>query len=151
MLNIIFLSLSIIGFLGLIGYPLVAMFFYENIKDETIDRYLVFAFSLIFGFGISAFAASAAFSFFGIDTYFLIVLIILIFSWILYFKNRQKMKLQKITKTNLKFMITFILASLYFTKSQWDRSLNAIIFSGAGPDVPQNLMASLKASELGPN
>ncbi len=151
MLNIFALSFSIIVFLGVLGYPLVAMFFYENIKDEIIDRYLVFAFSLIFGFGISAFAASAAFSFFGIDSYFLIVLIILIFSWILYFKNRQKTKLQKINKTSLKFMITFILASLYFTKSQWDRSLNSIIFSGAGPDVPQNLMASLKANELGSN
>lgn len=151
MLNIITLSLSIIILLGLIGYPLVAMFFYENIKDEKIDRYLVFAFSLIFGFGISAFAASTAFSFFGVNTYFLIVFLFLILSWILYLKNRQKIKLQKITKTSLKFLITFILASLYFTKSQWDKSLNAIIFSGAGPDVPQNLMASLKASELGSN
>jgi len=151
MLNIILLSLSIIGCLWLIGYPLVAMFFYENIKDEKIDRYLVLAFSLIFGFGISAFAASTAFSFFGVNTYFLIVFLILILSWILYFKNRQKIKLQKITKTSLRFLITFILASLYFTKSQWDKSLNAIIFSGAGPDVPQNLMASLKASELGSN
>ena len=151
MLNIISLSLTIIVLLALVGYPLVSMFFYENIKDEKLDRYLVFAFSLIFGFGISAFAASTAFSFFGVNTYFLIMSLILILSWILYFKNRQKIRLQKITKTSLKFLITFILASLYFTKSQWDRSLNAIIFSGAGPDVPQNLMASLKASELGSN
>ena len=151
MFNIISLSLSIIVFLVLIGYPLVAMFFYENIKDEKIDRYLVLAFALIIGFGISAFAASTAFSFFGINTYFLIVFLILIFSWILYFKKRRELKSQEFTKTSLKFLITFILASLYFTKSQWDRSLNAIIFSGAGPDVPQNLMASLKASELGSN
>jgi len=151
MLNIILLSFSIIVCLGLIGYPLVAMFFYENIKNEKIDRYLVLAFSLIFGFGISAFAASTSFSFLGVNTYFLIVFIILGFSWILYFKNRKKLILQKINKTPLKFLLTFILVSLYFTKSQWDKSLNAIIFSGAGPDVPQNLMASLKASELGSN
>ena len=151
MLNIILLSFSIIVCLGLVGYPLVAMFFYENIKDEKIDRYLVLAFSLIFGFGISAFAASTSFSFLGVNTYFLIVFLILGFSWILYFKNRKKLILQKINKTPLKFLITFILVSLYFTKSQWDKSLNAIIFSGAGPDVPQNLMASLKASELGSN
>lgn len=151
MFNIISLSLSIIVFLVLIGYPLVAMFFYENIKDEKIDRYLVLAFSLIFGFGISAFAASSSFSFFGVNTYFLIVFLILIFSWTLYFKNRRKLVLQKINKTSLKFLITFILVPLYFTKSQWDKSLNSIIFSGSGPDVPQNLMASLKASELGPN
>jgi hypothetical protein len=151
MLNIILLSFSIIVCLGLIGYPLVAMFFYENMKDEKIDRYLVLAFSLIFGFGISAFAASTSFSFLGVNTYFLIVFLILGFSWILYFKNRQKLILQKINKTPLKFLLTFILVSLYFTKSQWDKSLNAIIFSGAGPDVPQNLMASLKASELGSN
>ena len=151
MFNIISLSLSIIVFLVLIGYPLVAMFFYENIKDEKIDRYLVLAFSLIFGFGISAFAASTSFSFFRVNTYFLIVFLILIFSWTLYFKNRRKLVLQKINKTSLKFLITFILVPLYFTKSQWDKSLNSIIFSGPGPDVPQNLMASLKASELGPN
>jgi hypothetical protein len=151
MLNIILLSFSIIVCLGLIGYPLVATFFYENIKDEKIDRYLVLAFSLIFGFGISAFAASTSFSFFGVNAYFLIVFLILGFSWILYFKNRPKLILQKINKTPLKFLITFILVSLYFTKSQLDKSLNAIIFSGAGPDVPQNLMASLKASELGSN
>ena len=35
--------------------------------------------SLIFGFGISAFAASSSFSFFGVNTYFLIVFLILIF------------------------------------------------------------------------
>jgi hypothetical protein len=151
MLNIILLSFSIIVCLGLIGYPLVAMFFYENIKDEKIDRYLVLAFSLIFGFGISAFAAGTSFSFLGVNTYFLIMFLILGFSWILYFKNRKKLILQKINKTPLKFLLTFILVSLYFTKSQWDKSLNAIIFSGAGPDVPQNLMASLKASELGSN
>jgi len=151
MLNIILLSLSIIVCLGLIGYPLVTLFFYENIKDEKIDRYLVLAFSLIFGFGISAFAASTSFSFLGVNTYFLIVFSILGVSWLLYFKKRQKLVLQKVNKTPLKFLITFVLASLYFTKSQWDKSLNAIIFSGAGPDVPQNLMASLKAGELGSN
>lgn len=151
MLSIISLSLTIIVLLTLVGYPLVSMFFYENIKDEKIDRYLVFAFSLIFGFGISAFAASSSFSFFGVNTYFLIVFLILIFSWTLYFKNHRKLVLQKINKTSLKFLITFILVPLYFTKSQWDKSLNSIIFSGPGPDVPQNLMASLKASELGPN
>ena len=151
MLSIIFLSLSIIVFLGLVGYPLAAIFFYEDTKDEKIDRYLVLAFSLIIGFGISAFAAGTSFSFFGVNTYFFIVFIILCFSWILYFKNRRKLILQKINKTPLKFLITFIFISLYFTKSQWDRSLNSIIFSGAGPDVPQNLMASLKASELGSN
>jgi len=151
MSSIIFLSLSIIVFLGLIGYPLAAIFFYENIKDEKIDRYLIIAFSLVIGFGISAFAASTSFSYFGINTYFLIMFLILCFSWILYFKNRRKLILQKINKTSLRFLITFIIASLYYTKSQWDRSLNSIIFSGPGPDVPQNLMASLKASELGSN
>jgi hypothetical protein len=151
MLNIILLSLSIIVCLGLIGYPLVAIFFYENIKDEKIDRYLVLAFSLVIGFGISAFAASTSFSYFGVNTYFLIMFLILCFSWILYFKNRRKLILQKINKTSSRFLITFIIASLYYTKSQWDRSLNSIIFSGPGPDVPQNLMASLKASELGSN
>lgn len=149
MFNILFLSLSIIVLLAAVGYPIASILFYENMNDEKIDRYLILSFSLIIGFGISALAASTSYSFFGINSYFFVLFLIFTFSWLIYFKIRRKLILQKIIRTSSQYFIIFTLVSLYFTKSQWDESLNPIIFSGAGPDVPQNLMTSLKANELG--
>lgn len=149
MFNILLLSISILLFILLVGYPIATLLFFGHKKETLIDRYLILSFSLIIGFGVSAFASSTAYSFFGIRSYILIMLSTLIISWFIYFKFRIKLKTQKIRKTSNLYLLFFTCISLYFVKSQWDGSLKSIIFSGAGPDVPQNLMASLKADELG--
>ena len=70
--------------------------------------------------------------------------------WCLYFYfSKSKPKIKIFRNNYLAYFGAFFLVSIYFAKSQWDKSLQPIIFSGGGPDVAQNLIAGMYANELG--
>jgi hypothetical protein len=148
MFGILFLSLSTVAFFIIAGYPLVRLLFLEKPSQHKIEFAALISFSLILGFGFSALAVSLSYSYFGINYYFIIYTIQIIIAWLIYFRfSKSKIKLPK--NNYYYVVITFVLMSIYFTKSQWDKTLNSIIFSGGGPDVAQNLLAGMYADELG--
>lgn len=150
MLGILILSLSAVSVFILAGYPIIKLLFIGNSSDKNIEFATLISFSLILGFGLSALSSSLAYSYIGIDFYFLIYVSITTIMWCLYFyfsKSKPKIKVPR--NNYLAYFGAFFLASIYFAKSQWDKSLQPIIFSGGGPDVAQNLIAGMYANELG--
>jgi len=150
MFEVILLSSSILLLAIILGAPLTILTFCEKIAAKPIELPLFLAISITSGFGISAFSASLAYSFFGINLYPLIILIIGLSLWILVFIFRSKLRFKIVY---LKGFITFMLASffiaVYFAKTQWDAEQKPRIFSGIGPDVSQNLLAAHIAPTLG--
>jgi len=150
MLGILILSLSAVSVFILAGYPIIKLLFLGSKSDKNIEFATAISFSLILGFGLSALSTSIAYSYIGIDFYFMIYASIITIMWGVYFyfsKSKPKIKIPK--NNYLAYFGAFILASIYFAKSQWDKSLQPIIFSGGGPDVAQNLIAGMYANELG--
>ena len=111
---------------------------------------LFLAASAIAGFGISAFSASLAYSFLGINNYFFILFIFGLSLWILIYIVRKHLqfRIRKI-KGFLSFSLISATIALYFSKSQWDSNLRPRIFASIGPDVSQNLLAATTAQNLG--
>jgi len=150
MLGILILSLSAVSIFILAGYPIIKLLFLSTANDKKIEFATAISFSLILGFGLSALSTSIAYSYIGIDFYFIIYASIITIMWCLYFyfsKSKPKIKIPR--NNYLAYFGAFFLASIYFAKSQWDKSLQPIIFSGGGPDVAQNLIAGMYANELG--
>jgi hypothetical protein len=150
MLGILFLSLSAVSIFILAGYPIIKLLFLGTANDKKIEFATAISFSLILGLGLSALSTSIAYSYFGINFYFIIFAAIITIMWFLYFyfsKSKPKIKIPR--NNYLAYFGAFFLASIYFAKSQWDKSLQPIIFSGGGPDVAQNLIAGMYANELG--
>jgi hypothetical protein len=150
MLSIIALSLSILFLLALAGAPIAILTFCIKNESKIIELPIFLAASVIAGFGISAFSASLAYSFLGINHYFYILIFIATSLWISIYLLRKQVNF-KIKKVN--GFISFILISasiaLYFSKSQWDSNLKPRILSSIGPDVSQNLLTSSTAHNLG--
>jgi hypothetical protein len=150
MFEVILLSSSILLLTIILGAPVTILAFCEKIAAKPIELPVFLAISITSGFGISAFSASLAYSFFGINLYLLIVFLIGLSLWILVFIFRSKLWFKIVY---LKGFITFALASffvaLYFAKTQWDANQKPRIFSGIGPDVSQNLLAAHIAPTLG--
>lgn len=150
MFEIILLSSSILVLVLAVGAPVTILTFCEKITRKPIELPNFLAISITSGFGISAFSASMAYSFFGINSYLLIFILIGISLWILVYVFRGKLYFKVI---QLKGFITFLFASfflsVYFAKTQWDANQKPRIFSGVGPDVSQNLSAAHIAPTLG--
>jgi hypothetical protein len=150
MLSIFALSSSILFVLILAGAPLAIFTFYYKTESKIIEMPIFLAASVVAGFGISAFSASLAYSFLGINNYFYILLFITISFWSLIYVLREKLKF-RIKKVNgfISFTLISTFIALYFSKSQWDSNLKPRILASIGPDVSQNLLASSIAQNLG--
>jgi hypothetical protein len=149
-LNIILLSTLIISIFIIAGIPLAAMTFLNKSNDEKIEMPIFFAISLVLGFGIWAFSASIAYSFLGINKFFIILIAIITLLWVvLLVAFRKKIHLPKNNNNYIYIVISFFVLSLYFAKSQWNSALKPIIHSGIGPDVSQNLLAAFNSRNIG--
>jgi hypothetical protein len=150
MIGILFISLSAVAIFILAGYPLIRLLFLDKPNQHKIEFATLISFSLILGFGLSALAVSLSYSLFGIGYYFIIYTVLIILNWLIFLRfSESKFKIN-LPKNNYQyFFILFTLISIYFAKSQWNKTFQPIIFSGGGPDVAQNLLAGMYADELG--
>jgi hypothetical protein len=132
------------------GTPIAAMTFLNKSNERKIELPVFLAISLILGLGIWVFSASVAYSFFGINSFFVILLITVSALWLLLFA-KFKSQIYLPTRNNgfVYTLISFFILSLYFAKSQWNVNFKPIIHSGIGPDVSQNLLAAFNAKNIG--
>jgi hypothetical protein len=150
MLNIIFLSTLIISLFFIAGIPIAAMTFLNKSNERKIELPVFLAISLIIGLGIWVFSVSLAYSFFGINSFFIVLLITVTALWLLLFtKFKNKTHLPIKNNGFVYTLISFFILSLYFAKSQWNANFKPIIHSGIGPDVSQNLLAAFNAKNIG--
>jgi hypothetical protein len=150
MLNIIFLSTLIISLFFIAGIPIAAMAFLNKSNERKMELPVFLAISLILGVGIWVFSVSLAYSFFGINSFFVVLLITVTALWLLLFaKFRNKTHLPIKNNGFVYTLISFFILSLYFAKSQWNANFKPIIHSGIGPDVSQNLLAAFNAKNIG--
>jgi hypothetical protein len=139
--------LSILAILILLGYPIVALFFGNKDSIWQLDSISVLGFSLLIGFGLSGFASATSYGITGINSYPVILSIILIINWtVLYFRKKLNLYLLKRFKTTDWLLLVPITASIYMSSSQWGDLFNPRPRVGLGPDVSQNLMAAQNAS-----
>jgi hypothetical protein len=139
--------LSILAILILLGYPIVALFFGNKDSIWQLDSISVLGFSLLIGFGLSGFASATSYGITGINSYPVILSMILIINWtVLYFRKKLNLYLLKRFKTTDWLLLVPITASIYMSSSQWGDLFNPRLRVGLGPDVSQNLMAAQNAS-----
>lgn len=126
------------------------MTFLNKSNERKMELPVFLAISLILGLGIWVFSASIAYSFFGINSFFVILLLIVTALWLLLF-TKFKSQIHAPIKNNgfVYTVISFFILSLYFAKSQWNANFKPIIHSGIGPDVSQNLLAAFNAKNIG--
>ena len=150
MFNVIVLATSILFLITLIGAPITILTFCDKFQNKGIELPFFLALSIISGFGISALSASLAYSFFGINYYFIIFVLFGIILWFLVYLSRANLffKIFQI-KGFITFLLTSFFIAVYFAKSQWDINQKPRIFSAVGPDVSQNLLAATIAPTLG--
>ncbi len=150
MVNIIFLSTLIISIFLIAGVPITAMTFSNRTNKVRIEVPLFVAISLIIGFGIWIFSASLAYSFFGINTFFVILFVIIAILWfLLLVKFKKKIYVPQNNNGFVYTLFAFFALSVYFAKSQWNSTFKPIIHSGVGPDVSQNLLAGFNSQNIG--
>ena len=150
MVNIIFLSTLIISIFLIAGVPITAMTFSNKMNEVKIEVPLFVAISIVIGFGIWIFSASLAYSFFGINTFFAILFVIISILWFLLFvKFKKKIHLPQNNNSFIYTLFSFFALSIYFAKSQWNSTFKPIIHSGVGPDVSQNLLAAFNSQNIG--
>jgi hypothetical protein len=149
MLRIALSSIAILSALILLGWPLSAITFLKKSEKVKFELSFIIATALVIGFAISAFAASFSYSFIGVDYYFQIIFLIGFVSWTFFLIFRNRLYFPTFKKSIFYIISSFFLVSLFFSKTQWDEVGRPILFSGAGPDVPQNLLAAKYASDLG--
>jgi hypothetical protein len=148
--NIIFLSTLIISIFLIAGVPITAMTFSNRTNKVRIEVPLFVAISLIIGFGIWIFSASLAYSFFGINTFFVILFVIIAILWfLLLVKFKKKIYVPQNNNGFVYTLFAFFALSVYFAKSQWNSTFKPIIHSGVGPDVSQNLLAGFNSQNIG--
>jgi hypothetical protein len=132
------------------GIPIAAMTFLNKSNERKMELPVFLAISLILGVGIWVFSVSLAYSFFGINSFFVVLLITVTALWLLLFaKFRNKTHLPIKNNGFVYTIISFFILSLYFAKSQWNANFKPIIHSGIGPDVSQNLLAAFNAKNIG--
>jgi len=132
------------------GTPIAAMTFLNKSSERKIELPVFLAISLILGLGIWVFSASIAYSFFGINSFFVILLITVTALWLLLFAKFKSQIYVPIKNNGFVYtLISFFVLSLYFAKSQWNANFKPIIHSGIGPDVSQNLLAAFNAKNIG--
>ena len=149
MWDIILLAAGIILGLTILGWPLAALTFLKNSTEQRFDFIFILSIALIIGFGISSFSASLAYSFIGINHYLKIIIGISALAWIFLIRMRKQFYFPKVSNLTVLILPSFFLIGLFFSKSQWDSDGAPILFSGAGADVPQNLLAANFATDLG--
>ena len=150
MFEIILLSTLIFLSVVIVGAPITLLTFCAEYEKRQIEFPFFLAISIISGFGISAFSASLAYSFFGINNYLIIFLLFGISLWALVYFSRAKLSFKLLPiKGFIFFLFTSVFLAVYFAKTQWDINQKPRIFSALGPDVSQNLLAASIAPTLG--
>jgi len=108
-------------------------------------------FSVVIGFGISSVASAWSYGLFGASHYFLFMIsaTILSLSFVVIKKFRSIVKIvMEFSKKDL-FLIFIPLYIAAISKSYWSGLFKFQIAGGAGPDIPQNLMAIESQKQLG--
>lgn len=150
MLIILLLVLITLLLVVLVGTPVQKILASKDVESVSLPFWSRQAISLIFGFTILALSASISFSFFGIDSYPLVILTLSLIAPILLVITRTGLDLKRRNANvgDLSIAVPLIL-SIYLTRGQWSGVLKPHIHAGNGPDVSQNLMAALSARGLG--
>lgn len=146
-LSIVLLILTI---LIALGYPIIANFFGKEDSTWKPDSITILALSLLIGLGISAFATATSYGITGINTYFPILLIILVINWVILLVTKAP-KFTLLRRFRLLDLLIFfpVFLAVYLSSSQWADLTKPIIKVGSGPDVSQNLMAAQNADKIG--
>ena len=138
--------LSLFAILIFIGYPLVAIFFGNKDSNWQLDAISILAFSILIGLGISGFASATSYGITGINSYPVILIIILVTNWTVYYlRKKPSMHLIKRFKKPDWLLLIPVTVSIYMSSSQWGDLFNPRLRVGLGPDVSQNLMAAQNA------
>jgi len=150
MLVTLAIVLSILTILIALGYPIIANFFGKEDSTWKPDSITTLALSLLVGLGISAFLSATSYGITGINTYFPILLIILVINWVIFLVTKTP-KFTLLRRFRLLDLLIFfpVFLAVYLSSSQWADLTKPIIKVGAGPDVSQNLMAAQNADQIG--
>lgn len=149
MWQITILALGIILALIVLGWPIAATTFLRKDNGQRQEFIFIVSIALIIGFGISSFSVSLAYSLIGINHYLTIMLVIIALAWGFLIFYRKQFYFPKPSKFEFFLFTSFFIIGLFFSKSQWNSEGAPILFSGAGADVPQNLLAAKNATNLG--
>jgi len=150
MLVTLSIVLSILTILIALGYPVIANFFGKEDSTWKPDSITTMALSLLIGLGISAFATATSYGITGINTYFPILLMILVINWVILLVTKTP-KFTLLRRFRLLDLLIFfpVFLAVYLSSSQWADLTKPIIKVGSGPDVSQNLMAAQNADQIG--
>jgi len=131
MLVTLLIVLSILTILIAVGYPIIANFFGKEDSTWKPDSITTMALSLLIGLGISAFATATSYGITGINTYFPILLIILVINWVILFvtKTPKFTLLRRFRMLDLQIFFPVFLA-VYLSSSQWADLTKPIIKVG---------------------
>jgi hypothetical protein len=149
MFEIVALSFLVLIASVFIGAPVSALTFLNKKSKVDITFTTFLTASLLIGFGISAFSIALAYGFLGINYYLPMILGITIIFWAIFIKYRSQILFPKKENGFPLFLLTAAVFSIYFTQSQWNSSFGAILKSGNGTDISQNLMAAQVAQDIG--
>lgn len=154
MLTVVGMGLAWLALMFIAGLPLASWVSTRILPSEKLNFSLILALSIVFGFFYSSLAAGWSYGLLGIDTYPLVLLTLIIFSWLMVLFTKKIEIIGLIFKfIKLKdwpLLIAPILAAL-LTKPQYESLLRPSMRAGYGPDTPQNIMAALSARSLGSN
>lgn len=149
MASIILISTTIVLVFVFAGLPLSIYIFYQKNIKNSFDFSLLIASSLLVGFGTSAFSVSIAYSFLGINNYFLFYFILVFLMWLVLFIRRKYIQNSFKNKAPILLLLVPFTFAVSFCRSQWDTQLRPIITSTGMGDVAQNLLAAQIADKLG--
>jgi hypothetical protein len=139
--------------LFLVGLP-VALWLRNRLLSKTETHGPVtLAFAILAGFAVSSLAAATSYGIFGVDTYPVLLAVILLLGWLL---TLTKMRtsvfdfLKDWNKSDLGLLVP-VLISVYFARPYWSSFSEPIMRAGDGPDTTQNLMAAQSLKSMGDN
>jgi len=143
----VFMLLTVVA----IGYPLFRIITAVTKLEFNYSIVTKLALVLLIGFGLTTLSTSLAYGATGIDSFPWILMALIILLSLVSVLYRKKIKKSHFKSTDLRDLailgpITF---AVFLARAQWSSLKAPIIHAGNGPDVSQNLMATLTARSLG--
>jgi len=152
MLVVVGFSMLILMVFVLAGYPITKYVISSRAGFSFTQFPVVMTLCLIFGFFLSSLSSTIAYGLVGIDSYPVVLLILICFSWLLlgFLRLKKKIEFKKIQFKKSHMSILYILSwSLILCRFQWESITKPKLVSGDGPDTSQNLMTAMSARSLG--
>lgn len=150
MLIVLSLAIICLAAIFIIGYPINSLVSRKFITEQSLPVWTNCALNLIFGFAVLALSASISYSFFGIDSYPIVALLLIFIAPLILISIGSRPKRFKLRLNPSDWVIAVpILFSIYLSRTQWSGLTGPQIHAGNGPDTSQNLMAAQSARSLG--